>query len=100
MTLTELNNRFALPNQLTFKTGNGNLPTAEISNSFAAASVSLYGGHVLSFQPKGQHDVLWLSKKSFFEVGKPIRGGVPICFPWFGRMPQILRNRCMDLHVW
>ncbi|HVN47764.1 MAG TPA: D-hexose-6-phosphate mutarotase [Bacteroidota bacterium] len=84
MTLTEMNNRFALPRQLIFKEGNGTLPIAEISNAFASAAISLYGAHVLRFQPKGQQDFLWLSKKSSFEIGKPIRGGIPLCFPWFG----------------
>jgi D-hexose-6-phosphate mutarotase len=84
MTLTELNNRFAIPGQLKFKERKGNLPVAEISNTFATATISLYGAHVLSFQPTGQKDFLWLSEKSHYEVGKPIRGGIPLCFPWFG----------------
>jgi glucose-6-phosphate 1-epimerase len=84
MTLAELNTRFAIPEQLTFKAGKGNLPIAEISNKFATATLSLYGAHVLSFQPKGQKDLLWLSNKSYYEIGKPIRGGIPLCFPWFG----------------
>jgi len=44
----------------------------------------LHGAHVTKFQPKGQKPVLFMSAKSMFEPGKPIRGGVPICFPWFG----------------
>jgi D-hexose-6-phosphate mutarotase len=84
MTLTELNDRFAIPGQLKFKEGKGNLQVAEISNTLAIATISLYGAHVLSFQPKGQKELLWLSEKSHFEVGKPIRGGIPLCFPWFG----------------
>ncbi|MGB1263170.1 MAG: D-hexose-6-phosphate mutarotase [Cognaticolwellia sp.] len=47
-------------------------------------SVSLYGGQVLSWQPKNQQPVFWLSKDSQYSVGKAIRGGVPICWPWFG----------------
>jgi glucose-6-phosphate 1-epimerase len=48
------------------------------------ASVSLYGGQVLSFKPSGHKDVLWLSEKASYQVGKAIRGGVPLCWPWFG----------------
>jgi glucose-6-phosphate 1-epimerase len=44
----------------------------------------LHGAHVTHFQPAGHQPVLWMSKSSLFEPNKPIRGGVPICFPWFG----------------
>jgi len=47
-------------------------------------SVSLYGGQVLSWQPEGQQPVFWLSKDSHYSQGKAIRGGIPICWPWFG----------------
>lgn len=50
----------------------------------AEAHVYLHGAHVSHFQPAGQRPVLFLSQSSHFEAGKPIRGGVPICFPWFG----------------
>jgi len=46
--------------------------------------VYLHGAHVAHFQPAGERPVLWMSGESRFESGKPIRGGVPICFPWFG----------------
>lgn len=55
-----------------------------LENASATAKVSLYGGHVLSYVPKGQKDVLFVSEKSLFEPGKPIRGGIPVCWPWFG----------------
>ena len=47
-------------------------------------SVSLYGGQVLSWQPSGQQPVFWLSRASHYHSGKAIRGGVPLCWPWFG----------------
>jgi D-hexose-6-phosphate mutarotase len=53
------------------------------------ARVMLHGGHVVHFQPFGQAPVLWMSQKSWFEAGKPIRGGVPVCFPWFGASTHI-----------
>jgi glucose-6-phosphate 1-epimerase len=55
-----------------------------IEHSLFTASVSLYGGQVLSWQPKGQEDVFWLSDTTKFEQGCAIRGGIPICWPWFG----------------
>lgn len=43
-----------------------------------------HGAHVWSWQPEGAAPVLWMSEKSWFADGQPIRGGVPVCFPWFG----------------
>jgi len=48
------------------------------------ALVSLYGGQVLKWQPKGQQDIFWLSESTHYEQGKAIRGGIPLCWPWFG----------------
>lgn len=84
MNLIELNKSFAIPGQLEFKSGKGDLPVAIINTPDSDAQVSLYGGHVLSFIPKGERDILWMSPNSYFEIGKPIRGGIPVCFPWFG----------------
>ena len=50
------------------------------------AAISLHGGHVLSFTPKGQNDFIWMSKDAIFNPDKAIRGGVPVCWPWFGRI--------------
>ncbi len=50
----------------------------------ATGAVYDYGAHVVSWTPAGATPVLWMSQKSDFEAGKPIRGGVPICWPWFG----------------
>ena len=52
----------------------------------AEAAISLHGGHVLSFTPKGQSDLIWMSKDAIFNPDKAIRGGVPVCWPWFGRV--------------
>lgn len=48
------------------------------------ASFSLHGGHLLSFQRTGEEPIIWLSKTAIFDSTKAIRGGVPICWPWFG----------------
>ncbi|WP_422132940.1 MULTISPECIES: D-hexose-6-phosphate mutarotase [unclassified Endozoicomonas] len=62
----------------------GAVPVLEIDNPFAKAMISLQGGQVLSYQPKGQEKVLWMSPLADMVEGKAIRGGVPICWPWFG----------------
>ena len=68
--------------------GHGALPMLEVVNDQAAALISLYGGQVLSFCPAGEEDLLFLSSKSHFEQGLAIRGGVPLCWPWFGPHPS------------
>jgi D-hexose-6-phosphate mutarotase len=82
-----LNEQFAIAQHITFAASAAGLPIAEIHNSHAAASVALQGGHVITFQPHGQQPVLWVSSLSAFEPGKTIRGGIPVCWPWFGAHP-------------
>ena len=53
----------------------------------ATAAISVFGGQLLSFVPKGQPDVMWLSPKRA-ELPTPIRGGSPVCWPYFGRQGQ------------
>jgi glucose-6-phosphate 1-epimerase len=55
-----------------------------LANAAATAEISLYGGHILSYRPAGKDDILFMSDKAVFETGKPIRGGIPVCWPWFG----------------
>jgi glucose-6-phosphate 1-epimerase len=67
-----------------FELGGGGLTRLVLSTPAAEAHVYLYGAHVTHYQPHGQAPVLFLSEKSYFTHGRPIRGGVPIVFPWFG----------------
>lgn len=60
----------------------------EIDNPFAKATITTLGGSVLSFMPKGQKDLLWVSDTAVYDGSKPIRGGVPVCWPWFGAAKQ------------
>ena len=90
MTTTELanlNEKYGIRDQLVFTEGPGELITAEISNSHGEATVALHGGHILSFRPRDCEPVLWLSRKSYFKPGKAIRGGIPVCWPWFADHP-------------
>jgi len=57
----------------------------EITNIHASAKIALQGAHVFAYQAHNKPKVLWLSSKSMMEEGKAIRGGIPICFPWFGK---------------
>lgn len=67
--------------------------TIEVEHSKAKAVISLYGGQVLSWCPQGEKEVFWLSKDSFFENKKAIRGGIPLCWPWFGSHPNDHENK-------
>ncbi|MBI5937922.1 MAG: D-hexose-6-phosphate mutarotase [Betaproteobacteria bacterium] len=83
--LETLNSHFAIAGQLTFRANAEGLIFADIDNAQASASVCLQGGHVVSWQPKGQaRPVVWVSSQAKYAPGKSIRGGVPVCWPWFG----------------
>ncbi|HVM62454.1 MAG TPA: D-hexose-6-phosphate mutarotase [Verrucomicrobiae bacterium] len=73
-----------LPDTVKIEAGQGGLKRMGVHTVVADAEIYLHGAHVTHFQPHGQKPVLFMSEKSTFEAGKPIRGGVPICFPWFG----------------
>lgn len=80
------NNAFGKVTTTVFSDQNS-LTTTEgllIEHQYCQASLSLYGGHVLTWQPKDQQPVFWMSKDSLFGNGKGIRGGIPVCLPWFG----------------
>lgn len=82
--LNALNQRYAIPGHVQFKEGPGGLVVAAVANARAEAMIALQGAHVMTFQPRGQAPVLWLSQYAKFAPGKSIRGGVPVCWPWFG----------------
>lgn len=82
--ISTLNQKFAIAGQLEFVQDAGGLAIARINNAHAQASIALQGAHVMSFQPHGEHPVIWLSPAAKLAPGKSIRGGVPVCWPWFG----------------
>jgi glucose-6-phosphate 1-epimerase len=71
-------------NQIVETTGKGNLPMLKISTPKSTAEIYLHGAHITHFQKNGEPPLLFMSRQSWFEADKPIRGGIPICFPWFG----------------
>ena len=74
-----------LPASVTLDAGHGALPRLCVdSPRHGRAEVFLHGAHLSAWQPPGHAPVLFLSRHSAFDPAKPIRGGVPICFPWFG----------------
>ncbi|WP_439183183.1 D-hexose-6-phosphate mutarotase [Carboxylicivirga taeanensis] len=86
MNTDALNTQFGIANQITFEPFEHTI-IAKIQSPHATAKVALYGAHVLSFIPKQQDDLLFVSPNAIFQNGKAIRGGIPVCWPWFGAHP-------------
>ncbi|MEM8739618.1 MAG: D-hexose-6-phosphate mutarotase [Planctomycetota bacterium] len=78
---------FNLPGSLAVGLGPGGLPSVTIDTPQCAATQSLHGATVTGWTPAGQTPVLFTSREAVYQDGKAIRGGVPICFPWFGDHP-------------
>lgn len=66
-------------------TGRGGLPMVQLQTPWSAAEIYLHGASVTHFQLHGEPPLLFLSEQSRFEKDAPIRGGIPIIFPWFGK---------------
>lgn len=73
-----------IPDHLVLLPGNGGLEKVRIETRWSSAEIYLHGAHVTHFQKSGEPPLLFLSEKSEFAADLPIRGGVPIIFPWFG----------------
>jgi len=73
-----------IPGHVAIVNGHGGLPKVVVTTKPSAAEIYLHGAHVTHFQKNGEPPLLFMSARSHFAAGEPIRGGVPICFPWFG----------------
>ena len=82
--IPELDHRFELPGTAQVVEGNGGLSKVRITCPEAVGEMYLHGAHVTSWKPVGGEEVLFLSSQSRWAQGHAIRGGVPVCFPWFG----------------
>lgn len=83
ITIGELDRRFGIRGIAELQIGNSGLPKVVITSPSATGEVYLHGAQVTSWKPRGAEEVLFLSSKSRWQEGAAIRGGVPICFPWF-----------------
>lgn len=82
-----LNEQYAIPGQVSFHAGPGGLAMAVINNAHATATMTLAGGHLMTYTPHGSPPVLWVSPNASYTVGTAMRGGVPVCWPWFATHP-------------
>jgi len=82
--IIELDRRLGIPGVAQIVEGNGGLPKVRITSAAAEGDIYLHGAHVTSWHPSGFDEALFVSSESRWEDGRAIRGGVPICLPWFG----------------
>ena len=86
--IDQLNTKFAIGDALQFKPHESGLVVGQVACELCDAQFFLHGAHVTSFHPKGHgQPLLFMSDKSVFDDRKAIRGGIPICFPWFSSHP-------------
>lgn len=76
--------RIEIPGHVTWLEGNGGLPKVRLTGEHSEVEVYLHGAHISHFQIKGKPPILFMSGSSRFEADQPIRGGIPVIFPWFG----------------
>jgi glucose-6-phosphate 1-epimerase len=88
ITPAELDRRFGIPGVAKVSEGNGGMPRVQITGSFGTGEIYLHGAQVTSWKPLGNDEVLFVSTKSRWVEGQAIRGGIPICFPWFRAKPD------------
>jgi len=95
MNIEQLNADYGIANKVKFVEGEGGFPLVEVSNEYAQAKISVYAGQV------------FLSSKAYYQSGKAIKGGTPICWPWFGPDPEakgrashgFMRNRMWQMRA-
>ncbi len=82
--ISERLRKFEISGRVAFAAGKGGLLKVSVATGRSTAEIYLHGAHLTHFQKTGEPPLLFLSARSRFAAGHPIRGGVPICFPWFG----------------
>lgn len=83
-----LEQQFGIAGRLTLRPGPGGLPVAVLQTGGATATVGLNGGQVQQFTLADGRPVLWVSPAARYEAGRSLRGGIPVCWPWFGPHPS------------
>ena len=84
----DLNQRFARPGEVEFQVADHGALVAQVSNAQGSGAIACQGAQVLTWAPAGQPPVVWLSTDARFQTTKSLRGGIPVCWPWFGAHAQ------------
>jgi glucose-6-phosphate 1-epimerase len=82
--IATLNTRFGRENSLQFSTGEAGLTKVDISFHDATLELYLQGAHITRYAPVADVEVLWMSNAAIYQPEKALRGGIPLCWPWFG----------------
>ena len=96
----ELEPTGAVPGRVSFLDGRGELPMLEVSTQWSTAEIYQHGAHVTHFKRKDQPPLLFLSQCSRFAENQPIRGGIPVIFPWFGPREGMAQHGFARVKAW
>ncbi len=88
----ELNRRFAIAGLAQVLADEGGLPKVRVTTPQCSGEMCLHGAQVISWKASGEEEVIFLSQHARWRAGSAIRGGIPICFPWF-------RGKANDPHA-
>ncbi|MDO8454694.1 MAG: D-hexose-6-phosphate mutarotase [Sulfurimonas sp.] len=84
-----------------FKKFENGFEYVEVSNNAARARIALQGAHIFHFARTNEEPILWLSDTSDFEIGKALRGGIPLCWPSFGmNNPDLPQHGFARVGMW
>jgi len=89
-----------LPESVTLRELKPGFPVLDIFHPRCTGSIALLGAHVMEWTPAGQKPVLFMSADAVFEEGQAIRGGIPVCWPWFGGREGLPGHGFARLRFW
>jgi len=92
--------KLELPGRVERVSNETGLPKIRVTSAFSTAEIYPHGAHVTQFQKNGEPPLLFLSRQSLFAADKAIRGGIPICFPWFGAREGAAMHGIARLTTW
>ena len=98
--IEKLNRRFGAKARIAFRLDSCGFPVASLVCKYGSAEVSLYGAQVMTYRATGHGPVLFLSDKAIYESGAAIRGGIPLCWPWFGRRNGVPAHGFARTSMW
>ena len=87
-TLSQLNEAFPVNDEVTFSELANDYPAVSVCNQYASAKIALHGAHLIDYTPHDHQPIIFTSKAAIYKKGKAIRGGIPICWPWFNAHPS------------
>ncbi len=87
-TIDQLSGKFGSTDEVRFEELTPGYPVVRIRNAHAEASITLQGAHLIDYRLNGDTPLIFTSSAAVFQEGKAIRGGIPVCWPWFNAHPS------------